>query len=320
MQPSRAARLVVWGVALAPLSIAARAWSAPACGPSALLEGDGPSLEAVARDLEQLGIATAPPPECASVRVHVEGTPYGLAVKIVDAYGRASERVTSGPAAAATLVESWARTAVLAPLLPRRTAGRPADPPDPDEAPTIATPAMPARDRREVSIAASAETSMATDRSVWVGVTAGVCLTVGRACAGALARVSVDSEVSGDSRTRHSDRLETDVLLGAWLPLRFERLTLAPGMALGVGWLRTAAPHTTSADGDPVDADAGGLRVSASLRLSYAVTPTLAVDLGVATDVAPLAHTGPYAMDGIVLAGEPRGYLRGGLGMRWASP
>jgi hypothetical protein len=322
MRPSRGAQLVVWGLALAPSSIAARAWAAPACGPSALLEGDDPSLGAVARELEQLGIATAPSPECASVRVRIEGTPSGLTVRIVDAYGRSSERVTSGPAAAATLVESWARTAVLAPLLPRRAAERPPDRPVAAEAPAIAAPGVAPRSRggREVSLAASAETSVATDRSLWVGVTAGVCMTVGRACAGVLARVSVDSEASGDSHARDSDRLESDVLLGVWLPLRFGRLTLAPGLAFGVGWLRTSAAHTTSADGDPVDADAGGLRASASVRLSVAVTPTLAVDLGLATDVAPLAHTGPYATDAVVLAGEPFAYLRGGLGLRWASP
>jgi hypothetical protein len=88
---------------------------------------------------------------------------------------------------------------------------------------------------------------------------------------------------------------------------------------VGVGWLRTAALTISDAD-DPADADGGGLRASASLRLSLAITSMLALDFGLAADVAPLAHTRPYEADAVALAGEPRGYLRGGLGVRWGSP
>jgi hypothetical protein len=318
---SGTARLVVLAAAFGQLAVAAPAAGARSCGPSATLEGNGPRVAALASELERRGIETAPDPECPAVHVRLKETGGRLVVTIVDEFGRLSERPTSGTAAAATLVESWAHTDVVTPLLSMRaTQLQDVAPPQPHETPTIAAPAAAAGPMRQVSPAASAETSLATDGSVWIGIAAGVCVPIGRACAGALVRVSMDSELTGDSRARHSGRLATDVLLGGALPLRFGRLTLLPGLAVGLGWLRTFGLTTSATDPDPVDADGGGLRTGASLRLAYTVTSRLAVDLGIAADIAPFAHTAAYQSQAVVLPGEPRGYLRSGIGVRWGSP
>jgi hypothetical protein len=89
-------------------------------------------------------------------------------------------------------------------------------------------------------------------------------------------------------------------------------------MAIGVGWMRTTA-LTSSTGGDAVDVDSGGLRAGATMRVSFDVSTNIAFDLGIGADVAPLAHTAPYDAQ-VTLAGEPRGYLRGGLGIRVGVP
>jgi hypothetical protein len=97
--------------------------------------------------------------------------------------------------------------------------------------------------------------------------------------------------------------------------MRHGRLTLLPGLALGLGWMRITALH--SIDGTrTVDVDTGGVRVSASLRMSFRLLDQVALDLGLAADMAPLAHTAPYNAEATFLSGEPLAYFRLGLGVR----
>jgi hypothetical protein len=285
------------------------------------VEGSRRVQEEVSAELQRRGIVTSPASECTAVRARIgEGTA-GLLVTIVDAYGRTSERAANGPAEAATLIESWVRTDLSAPLLPVLDVAVTVSPQGDAKQVLVMPPPMPVPARSDVSLTASAETSLATDGSLWLGLAAGVCVRMGPACAGVLVRVESDPGGYGESREMYTSRLGTAVLLGAGLPLRKGRLTLLPGVAVGIGWLRTTA--TSAADrggsGDGTEVDSGGLRASAGLRLSIAVHPRLAIDLGVAADLAPLAHTTPYNQDSIVLAGEPRGLFRGSLGVRWGA-
>ena len=254
---------------------------------------------------------------------------------IVDASGRTSTRRVNGAVAAATLIESWVRTDLDAALLPTESVAAD-EPASPHWSATAARPVMADTDPRlampassaeptlgwKISVSADAETSLATDGSLWLGVTAGLCFRVGPACAGAIVRVSSHSVASGESREMQTGRLGTDVLLGASLPIQRGRLTLLPGVGFGVGWLRTTALSAAPVPGesDGVDVDGGGLRASASMRLSVAVYRSVAVDFGVAADLSPIAHTDEFTESSHLLAGEPRGFLRGGVGLRVGVP
>ena len=314
-----ALKITVMMVTFFQLGLSAQARDVLPCGSVAGVEGNGRVQKAVIDELQRRGISTTPTSECASVTARIGETTAGLLVTIVDAYGRTTERTANGPVAAATLIESWVRSDLSAPLLPVLEAGETVS--DPEESKDMV--AMPAlkkevQARSNISLTASAETSLATDGSVWLGLATGICVRIGPICAGALVRVGSDSGWYGESREMYTGRLGTDVLLGAGLPMRKGRLTFLPGVAFGVGWLRTSALPSAPAGlgGDSTDVDSGGLRASATLRLSIAVLPSLGVDLGLGADLAPVAHTTPYNLDSIVLAGEPRGFLRGSLGVR----
>jgi hypothetical protein len=309
-----------------------RAWAGDPseCAPAATVDGGGSARGLVLEELRARGIRTSAPAGCAVVTAQLAESPDGLVVGIVDEYGRTSERHANGPAAAATVIESWVRSDLSASLLTARNVSPPAlarseriprsTAPAVDTEPALAMPATASSKvpGSGISFSASAESSIATDGSLWLGVNAGLCFQIGAVCAGALVRVSNDAAILGESREMQTGRLGTDVLLGAALPIRKGRLTMLPGVAVGVGWLRTtalnAAPDPTQSDG--VDVDGGGLRASASLRLSLAVTRSLAIDLGMAADVAPVAHTSEFKEGQALMAGEPRGFIRGGLGVR----
>ena len=304
------------------LGLAARAAKA-SCRPVVEIKGDGPDAIAITADLERRGIRTSPVAGCPIVRARIEAETGGIG--IADAEGRASERTTNNIASAATVIESWTRTDLLAPLLTRHLEQvQPASSLLPRSAKptTVASGTVTSKalsTRRALSLMASGETSLATDGSIWFGLSMGACLPIGRMCAGALIRVSNDAGFSGESEEGHTTRLASDLLVGAGLPLTRGRLTLMPGIAVGAGWMRTKALRPSTDEGMN-DVNSGGLRASATIRMSLSVSEKCALDFGVGADVAPLAHRAPFDAELPLVAGEPRGYLRGGLGIRIGAP
>jgi hypothetical protein len=317
--PSRALKIAVLVITFGRFERSAQAREMSPCGSAAVIEGDARVQAAVIDELQRRGISTTAASGCPFVTARIGQEGAGLDMTIVDTYGRTSKRTANGPAAAATLIESWVRSDLSAPLLPVldsvETVSHPVE-----SKPMLVTrdTGSEVRTRSNISLTASAETSLATDGSVWLGLATGVCVRIGPACVGALARVESDSGAYGESREMYTSRFGTAVLLGVGLPMRRGRLTFLPGVAVGVGWLRTTALSTgdNGPGGDSTEVDSGGLRASAGLRLSIAMRPSLAVDLGLAADFAPVAHTTPYNLDSVILAGEPRGFLRGSLGVR----
>ena len=317
VDPARAVFAVtIFAAALATGALARPALAGPGCMPAARVEGSGAQWSDVVADLERRGIATSSIPQgCSVIRAQLREVAEGLVVRVVDGDGRTAERAAHTPAAAATFIESWSRADVVAPLLVARA--------DPAVAQRKLTPDKTARPNSErwataLSLSTAAETSVATDGSIWFGVNAGVCVPIGAVCAGALARVASDSRWTGDSEDQRSSRLAADVLLGAAFPTRRGRLTILPGLGLGLGWMRITALHSISGN-QPVDVDTGGVRASASLRMSFRLLDQVALDFGLAADLAPLAHTAPYEAEATFLSGEPLAYFRLGLGVRIGS-
>lgn len=312
--PARAVFAVtIFVPALATGALARPALAGITCAPAARVEGTGAQWTDVVADLERRGIVTSSIPEgCSVIHAQLRQVAEGLVVRVVDGDGRTAERTTHTPAAAATFIESWTRGDVVAPLLVAR-----ADPAIAHRVPTPDQGTRPTNDRliSALSLSTAAESSVATDGSIWFGVNAGVCMPIGPVCAGALARVASDSRWSGDSEDQRSSRLAADVLLGAAVPMRHGRLTLLPGLALGLGWMRITALRSSSGT-RTADVDTGGVRASASFRMSFRLLNEVSLDLGLAADLAPLAHTAPYDAEATFLSGEPLAYFRLGLGVR----
>ena len=305
----------------------------PACPPSARLRGDVGPVTSVAALLAERGIATGTSP-CPAIGVTLERRHAQLVVTIEVGEGTTVERTVSDGRTAATLIESWARTDVEAPLLTahdhppapvdhpaeppgeRRdyddgwSAGSAADAPAPTASASLSAVSAPAADTagRRVQVFAVAENAVASDRTRWAGAQVGACVMLGPLCAGA--RIRFATVFGGTERWRGNlDRRGAEMLLGADLPLRLGRATLAPGLAAGIGWT-----HTNDDDA-PNSSETGGLRAEAHATLSYPFTRRLALDVTLSADLTQATHVETSST--VPLPDEPRILGRLGAGLRF---
>jgi hypothetical protein len=304
---------MVWLTALGVTRDAAAGVSCPA---AARVEGDPEVVATVTQELSRRGVDPRPAGNCAAIRATVTRRGADVEVRVEDQHGRSATRVVA-LATVATVIESWARADLSAGLLPEPPAstgpGAAARPnPPPVELRGRAAPAK----RPLGSVALWTETAVGTDGSVWVGPALTACVRLGPVCAGVLAHVASDVRVPTVAGAPRASRLDAGLLLAADLPLRLGRATLTPGLTVGVAWLRTSASNGN----DNVDSDSGGLRLGAHVVLSYRLWRSLALDVGLAVDVAPLAHTGPQTSEVVALPGEPRAYVRAAVGLRYGVP
>jgi hypothetical protein len=294
---------------------------ATVCGPSASVQGPDDVVTSIRHTLRARGIAIDSLDGCPSVRTTVTRTTSGLRVTVEDPYGRKSERTVAEADAAATIIESWARTEDEAALLaardwPRaqRTADAAAKNDDGPDA--LRSTVVPAPAGRALGVSVSAETSLANDGSIWFGAGITACVRLGPACTGIFARAGSDSRLSGSSKQLETSRTAFDLLVAADLPLRWGDVEITPGAGFGLGWMRTSR----SGPGGAVEVDSGGLRANAHITFDIPLTRTLFLDLGASVDVLPLAHTATYRDEGLTLAGEPRGFVRATIGLRYSAP
>lgn len=288
------------------------------CPPTALVTGEPTLVEAVLTSLERRGIALEAAPDCPAVAVRIDRTATGLRVSIRDPDGRRSERVVSDADTAAALVESWARPELGAPSHARPAAATvTARARDPETPATLQPVIVYAAQPRPIAVAATTTASVASDGSAWLGLDAGACVQIGPVCAGAMVRTRLDSEVVGASERQETSRLGVDLLLTADRPSLWGRTRLRPGIGAGVGWLRSRSNPDGATPGQRVEFDAGGLRLDAHLAVSFPIRRHVSLELDLSVDVSLLAHTAPYQDEGVTLAGEPRGFLRGGIGLRY---
>jgi hypothetical protein len=314
-------RLVAAVAILAPLSAPADPDAEPqACVPTVLLEGDTALVPAVADALAREGIAGIPAPGCPVVRVAVRDAGDGFLVSIVDVHGRLSERTVFDVAGAAAVVASWVRGDLVAPLLADRPGAGTAAPPD--DAATIIdrTDPVPPDGEAILGVDVGAETSVALDTSVWFGARLAGCVRLGPTCLGALARFAADPGLAGDSAELDTTRMGLDVLLVVDFPFDLGPVFLTPGAGFGAGWMRSRGKGAGRGTEDDVYVDAGGMRADAHVMLTIPVGAGLSLDFGLGLDVWFLTHTAPFDVDGRSLAGEPRGRLRAGLGLRYGAP
>jgi hypothetical protein len=250
------------------------AHGAELCPPAATVAGDAHRVAPVRRSLAERGISQVGTPGCPRLEVAIARASAGFDLHITDADGRTSRRRLRSAEAAATLIESWARTELSDPLLPLRqpredpaatatatmnaTTTTPASGSAPEEAP--AAPAAPApapapapalreppilaaapsslpapRGRSRVLIGLAPETSLSADRFLSMGAGAGLCLRAGPLCAGLTGRFAHSVAIANDRGATWTRFRTYDVLATLEAPLPLGPVRVIPGLGLGLG-------------------------------------------------------------------------------------
>ncbi|HEY2901769.1 MAG TPA: hypothetical protein VGL59_14395 [Polyangia bacterium] len=250
----------------------------------------------------------SPQPLCSTrtirARIEAHRDQTGFTLTIVDESGRTSARVFADAQTAASLIESWTLdedAMLLAPASAANTA-RPQTAP-----PSLASIQSAAR----VHLHVGPETSLAADRSVWLGVTLGACVRAGAICAGARLRSTRDADLSGASQPDTVLRENTDLLAtAAWIHRIGDRLVV-PAVGVGIGWLRTRTEGGLLRDA--LVLNRSGLRLEGAVQGRWPLGPhtALAAELGGAW--SPLARSQATDDQGAILIGEPAGHIRLGL-------
>ncbi len=289
----------------------------PRCPPAARVNGPAAVVSGIREILDRRGIRPEGGTGCPVTTARLRRVGAMIEVGVTDVYGRSSLRLVTDAETAVALIESWARTDMDASLLePGNLQARPAMPKSSVE-PEATVRKRPANPTFALDLLTS--TTLASDGSFWIDGNLSGCVFFGPVCVGGLVKAAFDTGTTGESSKQGTGRVGLDVLLVADFPFRLGSLTLTPGMGVGAGWLRSSGGTGTGEERDDAEIDAGGLRLGASLRLIVPLGRSFSVELGLFADYSPLAHTSSFLQDTVVLAGEPRWYLRGGLGIRYGA-
>ena len=317
-------------VVLQLLTVLASAASVDGAAP-VVLDGDSEMVSALEHCLADRKVRVVAA-GAEAVQVRVQPDPSGIRLSIHDRSGHVVERLVANAEIAAAVVESWLRDDLARPLL------EPHEIPTTEVAPMGGAPVVtrsPVPAHRGASSGASVTvmggTSLATDGSLWIGAGLGACVHVRSFCIGLEIQVAGDTAATGNIGARYSavsassvascseqqqrelTRLGADAVLTADLPLRIGAGTLGPGVGIGAGWL-----STTAVLGDHGgNATTPGLRAETRILLSWPLAWGLAADVGLRADISPFAHRKHLTSSGFDLPGEPLGFLRVGLGLRY---
>lgn len=281
--------------------VSAGAARAERCPPSARLSGEAKLVEGVARELAARGIATEGEAACPSVRARIAARAGQLVVMIEGPDGAAGdERLVNEVSAAATVIESFARTDVALPLLAARSTPTRSTPPA-----VMATrseaPVASAAPRVHVALGASVESSRASDGTTWLGANAKICIELGAVCAAARYRAS--KVVAGFDATDIA-REHSELLIGVDVPIALGgRLRLVPGFAGGVGRMETRIAGAKQST--------GGFVAEGHVSLSRPIVHALAIEVSLG------AVLGDYERASAMAPAEPPVSVRAGVGLRY---
>jgi hypothetical protein len=301
---------------------------AGACPPAVALTGDAAAVRAVREELDARGI-TGETPSCPAVRARIERRGAVLVVGIersggaagapadaradapADARADAIERTVSGPATAATVIESWTRSDVAAPLLAIRAV--PAD----AAALVAAAPAAAPPAAQGIQLFAAEETSVASDRTVWQGLQLGACVMLGPICAAA--RVHAGKVIARPASWDRFVRKAGELYVGVDIPIAIGGARLSPGFAAGYGTMLT---HHLG-DGDKTGIEISGPRAEVHAALSLPLTAHIALDLmatATLTQATGMETHGDGTPDpAIAFPDEPRALFRFAVGVRYGA-
>lgn len=278
------------------------------CPPAVAIEGEPTAAAAIRDRLRARGIA-ADSAACPGVRTRVERRGDLFVIGVVGADGIPVERVVGDPGTAATVIESFVRVDVGTPLLAARAlpARATADDRTPPPAPSAAA-------RTGAHVFASLDSSLGSDRTSGLGLQLGACLMLGPTCPAA--RFRFDVVVDGAGAWRDSTfRNSSELLVGIDVPLVAGRWLFLPGVAVGMGGVRTS--DVPDGGGARIQRETTGLRGELHAALLVPVTTRVAVELS----AAAVLLQGTEVDEGATAAvpRDPWGVLRLGLGVRYGA-
>jgi hypothetical protein len=210
------------------------------CSPSARVAGPDELARRIRLELAVLGVRTeAIPASCPAVDVAVSAAGEQVSVSLRDASGRQAAQVVTDAHVAATWIESWVHPEIGAPLLAARIAVPVTEVEGPPEAPAAGRRDL--LEFRGFVIGAEAEKLYGSDDSDWRGVGLSACARWGLVCPGLSARLydNRGHQVEHANGPAVLDRLGGEVMAGVSAPFEIGRMRLAPGVAVGVGLLRS---------------------------------------------------------------------------------
>ena len=286
----------------------------PACLPVARVSGDPVLEHEVVKLLRERGLPVAGESPCGTVDVVLIADADRVRLTLRDGQEPPVDRVADDVEAAATVIESWARRDVSAPLLAAREApAPPVQRADRERPPQVqAAAGAPAAPGRRLDLAGALEASLSDDGGLWTGIHAQACLELGPLCLGALVRYAVDTEQSGDSKELATARWMVDMFLRAELPLRWGAFTLSPGLAAGQSAVRADRDVFANSTEDQIS----GFQARADLDVRLALGRPWSLRLDLAVAYTPVT-SGRLGHDGVTLAGMPETQLSLGVGLAY---
>ena len=303
---------VLWGTSVPAV--------AEPCPAIAIVEGPSALRDLIITKLTARAIETNPHGDCPKVIARVSEAEAGVAVSISDPSGRVSGRQVADVATATSLIESWARPELNGMLLSTRHLVRLAQVPEREEPDVLARKAIPPATIHgpPIRLAFDASSSVGSDGSLWLGFSGLACVRFGATCAGVMGRVSQDTELHGDSETLQTARRAIDLMLVLDVPRVHHGWSWTPGVQIGLAFNRSVlAPESGMASTGNVEVDGGGLRVGAHIAIAKRLGGRWALGLDVAVDTSVFSPADATDMEALRIAGQPRGFLRGGLQLRY---
>ncbi|HLK91091.1 MAG TPA: hypothetical protein VKZ18_14430 [Polyangia bacterium] len=310
----------------------AAAWARD-CPLRVVVEGDEPARTKLADGLSKAGIGTSPDPGCTLETVQVRAAQGALELTITDPYGRLIHRRVADLDAAVAVVEATPGSDALLPLLPE------AESPDlPGEAPleaktppvlppasraaTLVTATPPAESAPERGLSLSFATELATgsDGSSWAGVAISGCVVLGPTCVGTNIRFWNDLEPDEESGNAIHHRTTGEIAVAVDVPWTRRRLTLRPGVELGLGWVHMGDFAVNPGSSDNTDFDQGQVVAGAHLAASYRIAGRWALEAGLGATSSIFAHHHPFVVEGTQLPGQPLAFGVVSLGLRYGAP
>jgi hypothetical protein len=277
---------------------------ARACPPTVLLGGDKTLVSAVAPLLAGRGISTEEG-GCPGLAVTLEKRGRATLVFADAVEEQASPREVTDARTAATVIESWVRTDVDAPLLARHP------PVDDLEVPVGLVVAAPQAASRPFEVATLGELGVASDRTTLGGFQVSACGMVGRVCVGGRARFGTVIDGPG-AWEGPMDREVVDGLVDAELPLRLGPVALSPGLGVGLGWVHTHEEDSRDAK------QTAGLRGELHLALVVPLTQHVAFESTLSLELANTLVTERASRER--LPDDPKALAHAGLGLRFEAP
>lgn len=304
-------------LAAATLSVAGRAGADPACPPSTSLDGPADLIAEVGSLLYERALPVGDDSPCGVLAIELRRASEGIVVIRDPGSDHPEARVVSDVAAAATVIESWARIDLARPLLAVREVKAPAPAPlaapRPEVARTLPAPAVPAN---VLALTAAAELGVGADGSTWSGVALSGCAHLSAMCVGVLARLARDNRTGGDAERLDGTRIGLDILLtvettwsrGAW--------RLRPGVGIGQGVVFSKIIN----NGVPDDEEGAAVLLRGRVGVGYELDErwSLELDPAVIYGLGADKIVRDFEEDGSVVPypGDPGLHVRLGLGIR----